>query len=72
MPDPRAPAWLGIDIGTSAVKVVLVDGAQAPLATATVPLSTSRPRPLWSEQHPDIWWRATLQRPLLHENKGGR
>ncbi|UEM25022.1 xylulokinase (plasmid) [Skermanella mucosa] len=59
MAEPGGAAWLGIDIGTSAVKVVLVDGAQAPLATAAVPLATSRPHPLWSEQHPDLWWRAT-------------
>ena len=53
--------FLGIDIGTSAVKAVLVDEAQTPLASATVPLTTSRPHPLWSEQHPDLWWTATNQ-----------
>jgi xylulokinase len=53
--------FLGIDIGTSAVKAVLVDEAQAPLASATVPLATTRPHPLWSEQHPDLWWTATRQ-----------
>jgi len=53
--------FLGIDIGTSAVKAVLVDEAQTPLASVTVPLSTSRPHPLWSEQHPALWWTATQQ-----------
>lgn len=53
--------YLGIDIGTSAVKAVLVDEAQTLLASATVPLTTSRPHPLWSEQHPDQWWMATTQ-----------
>jgi xylulokinase len=53
--------FLGIDIGTSAVKAVMVDEAQTPLASATVPLTTSRPHPLWSEQHPDLWWTATNQ-----------
>ena len=52
-------SYLGLDIGTSAVKAVLVDGDQQPLALAEVPLETSRPHPLWSEQHPDIWWQAS-------------
>ena len=53
-------SFLGIDIGTSAVKAVLVDGDQQLLAEAEAPLSTSRPQPLWSEQDPDAWWTATL------------
>lgn len=50
--------FLGIDVGTSAVKAVLVDETQAILADATIPLAVSRPRPLWSEQDPDAWWAA--------------
>src|SRR5690349_24377210 len=53
--------FLGIDIGTSAVKAVLVDEVQTLLVSATIPLSTMRPHPLWSEQHPDLWWTATRQ-----------
>jgi xylulokinase len=52
-------SFLGLDIGTSAVKAVLVDGDQQLLAEAEVPLATSRPQPLWSEQDPDAWWTAT-------------
>ena len=52
-------SFLGLDIGTSAVKAVLVDGDQQLLAEAEVPLTTSRPQPLWSEQDPDAWWLAT-------------
>jgi xylulokinase len=51
--------FLGLDVGTSAVKSVLVDGEQRPLAVAEAPLAISRPRPLWSEQDPDSWWEAT-------------
>ena len=51
--------YLGLDIGTSAVKAVLVDEAQRPLALAEVPLETSRPRPHWSEQPPEAWWQAS-------------
>jgi xylulokinase len=49
---------LGIDVGTSAIKAVLVDEGQAVLAEASAPLSISRPEALWSEQHPEEWWRA--------------
>lgn len=51
--------YLGIDIGTSAVKAVLVDREQARLAVARVGLTTSRPHAQWSEQDPDSWWDAT-------------
>ena len=51
--------YLGIDVGTSGVKAVLVDEADAIVAEADAPLSVSRPRPLWSEQDPRAWWRAT-------------
>jgi xylulokinase len=45
---------LGIDVGTSAVKVVLI-GAGEVLAQADMPLEIIRPKPGWSEQHPDQW-----------------
>jgi len=51
--------FLGIDIGTSAVKAVLVDERQAILAEASVPVATRQPRPGWSEQDPGEWWQAT-------------
>jgi xylulokinase len=53
-------AFLGIDIGTSAVKAVLVDENQHGLGDASVPLTVSRPRPLWSEQDPADWATATF------------
>jgi xylulokinase len=49
---------LGIDIGTSSVKAVLADEAGAVAAQASAPLTVSRPRPGWSEQDPEDWWRA--------------
>lgn len=51
--------WLGIDLGTSSVKTVIVDDAQKVLASAHAALDVSRPEPGWSEQNPDDWWRAT-------------
>lgn len=51
--------YLGIDLGTSGVKAVLVDAGQRVVDHATAPLAVSRPRPLWSEQDPEDWWHAT-------------
>lgn len=51
--------FLGIDIGTSGVKAVLLDEAGAIAAQASAPLEVSRPQPMWSEQNPDAWVRAT-------------
>jgi xylulokinase len=51
--------YLGIDLGTSSVKVLLVDDEQRILSEASEPLTVERPRPLFSEQSPDAWWDAT-------------
>ena len=52
--------FLGLDIGTSAVKAVLVDEDQKVVATKETSLDISRPRPDFSEQNPEDWWQATL------------
>ncbi len=51
--------YLGIDIGTSGVKAILMDESGDVAAQATAPLPISRPHPLWSEQDPADWWTAT-------------
>lgn len=51
--------YIGIDVGTTAFKALLVNDAQQVLARAEANYPTHRPRPLWSEQDPDDWWRAT-------------
>lgn len=51
--------YLGIDIGTSGVKAVLMDEAGMVVEIATSALSVSRPHDLWSEQDPADWWAAT-------------
>ncbi|MEO1536993.1 MAG: xylulokinase [Pseudomonadota bacterium] len=51
--------WLGIDLGTSGVKTLMMDADQTVLAVAHAPLDVSRPQPGWSEQAPEDWWRAT-------------
>ena len=51
--------FLGIDLGTSEVKLLLLDGAGRIVGTAGSALTLSAPEPLWSEQAPGDWWRAT-------------
>jgi xylulokinase len=50
--------FIGIDIGTSAVKLVLVDAGQQPVATVEEGLSPRQPRPGWSEDDAEAWWTA--------------
>ena len=56
---------LGIDLGTSGVKLVLVDhaivGRERVIGSASSPLTVQRPHPGWSEQDPESWYDATLQ-----------
>ena len=51
--------YLGIDIGTSSVKAVLIDERDGIVAQASHPLDVSRPQPGFSEQDPEQWWQAT-------------
>lgn len=51
--------FLGIDIGTSGVKAIVLDDRGVVTAQSTAPLSVSRPHPLWAEQDPEDWWQAT-------------
>lgn len=51
--------YIGIDLGTSGVKAILLGANGEVLASRTEPLSVSRPHPLWSEQDPESWWQAT-------------
>ncbi|MCC7274980.1 MAG: xylulokinase [Alphaproteobacteria bacterium] len=51
--------WLGIDVGTSGVKAVLVDEADRIAGEATARLSVDRPLADRAEQDPASWWGAT-------------
>jgi len=53
--------FLGIDIGTSGVKALLIDENGRALGEASAPaVEPVRPQPGWSEQNPADWWTATL------------
>lgn len=55
-----AAATVGLDIGTSATKGVLVAGDGRVLANTAADYPLLTPRPGWTEQHPDDWWRASV------------
>ncbi|MBX3402071.1 MAG: xylulokinase [Phycisphaeraceae bacterium] len=62
------PLLLGLDIGTSAAKGVLLDAhAERIVAESSVEYPLSQPRPGWSEQDPEDWWLAVcrIARQLL-------
>jgi xylulokinase len=50
--------YLGIDLGTSEIKLVLLDDAQAIIGSVGESLTLSRPQAMWSEQNPEDWWSA--------------
>lgn len=50
--------FLGIDLGTSALKAIVTDAGGEIVAQGQAPLSVSNPQPLWSEQDPRQWWQA--------------
>ncbi len=53
--------YLGIDLGTSGVKTIVLNEYDHIVAKAHSPLTVSRPHPRWSEQDPEAWWQATCQ-----------
>ena len=47
--------FIGLDLGTSGLKGILIDDKQCVVAEATAPLTVSRPQDGWSEQAPSDW-----------------
>ena len=53
-------AWvIGLDIGTSSTKGLLVDEEGRVVASASHPYDLLQPAPGWAEQNPEDWWEAT-------------
>lgn len=52
---------LGIDVGTSGVKTILINQQGKLAGRVTVEYPSHSPRPGWSEQEPQDWWQATVQ-----------
>src|SRR4051812_36843625 len=58
--DHEVSITLGIDIGTSGTKTLAIDETGTILASASAEYPCEHPRPGWSEQHPSLWWDATV------------
>ncbi len=53
--------YIGIDLGTSAVKIILINADGEILKTVSKDYPLSFPKPNWSEQNPDDWWNAVCK-----------
>src|ERR671915_516725 len=53
------PTLVGLDVGTSGVKALALSRRGEIVARAEREYTLSTPRPGWSEQDPEDWWRAT-------------
>jgi xylulokinase len=62
---------LGIDIGTSGTKALVCDGRGRVLATAMAEHPILTPRPGWSEQHPEDWWKSVCASTRAVVRKAG-
>jgi xylulokinase len=69
-----ADLFLGLDVGTSGVKAILVSGSGDIAAAASAPLPMATPEPGWAEQDPADWWAATIAavRSALGKAPGSR
>ena len=50
--------YIGADLGTSGLKLLLVDAGGVILNSVTKNYDVSYPNPGWSEQNPEVWWTA--------------
>ena len=66
--------FLGLDIGTSSVKAILVSADGEVGAVASTPLTLETPEPGWAEQDPEAWWLASVDaiRSVLAHRPGAR
>ena len=54
------PLFLGLDVGTTGTKCVVIDTRGAVVAEATAEHPVSYPKPGWAEQDPEDWWRSSV------------
>ena len=63
--------YLGIDIGTSGTKTLLISAGGEVIAEADASYPMAQPRPGWTEQDPEDWWKATVKtvRAVMKKSK---
>jgi xylulokinase len=52
--------FLGIDTSTTATKTLLMRADGQAVGVASSEYGYETPHPMWTEQHPDLWWQATI------------
>ncbi len=52
--------FLGIDVSTTATKALLIGPDGEVVSVASSEYNYETPRPMWTEQHPHLWWQATV------------
>ena len=66
-------SFIAIDLGTSGVKLLLLESNGNILAEVTESYPIYHPHPEWSEQNPEDWWRAVksgLKKLIKGQNAG--
>ncbi len=53
-------AFLGLDLGTSSLKALLVDESGRVVGSGSAEYPVRHPQPGWAEQDPDDWWAAAV------------
>lgn len=53
--------FIGIDIGTSSVKIIAIDELGKIIKSVTREYPIYFPKPMWSEQYPEDWWNKTIE-----------
>src|SRR5262245_13591480 len=56
----KLTCFIGLDVGTTGCKAVLIDDRGVPVAEASSEYPLSTPRPLWAEQDPAHWRAAAV------------
>ena len=56
----QSPFLLGIDVGTTGAKVLLIDASGAVVSESEHEYPMSAPQPLWAEQNPEDWWNTVV------------
>ncbi|HQU08866.1 MAG: xylulokinase [Verrucomicrobia bacterium 21-51-4] len=67
----KTPYLLGIDVGTTSAKLIVIDAQGQIIASAAPTYEVQNPRPLWSESKPQDWWQAVVMGIKLIEAKFG-
>ncbi len=70
--DSRTMIAIGVDCGTSGLKAVLVEAGGGLIAAATRAYRPDRPRPLWSEQDPEVVGRGDVRRARRAQERRAR